>query len=1217
MRRSALAAFVVLALAAGPLAAVPASAAPAAPQKARPSGHSALITLVTGDKVRLTTFPGGTQAAEVIPGPGRSGMGFQTRTVNGDTSVVPADALPLLAAGALDSRLFNVSLLARDGYDDAHRKDIPLIQTAAAGAKAAGSTPGSQVKAAYPRLGITVSRAQKATAGSFWKGVRTSPKTLAAGIRKIWLDGRTKASLDQSVPQIGAPQAWKAGYDGKDVPVAILDTGLDAKHPDLANVVAGSKNFSDSATGTDDKLGHGTHVASTVAGSGAASSGKYKGVAPGAKLLVGKVLADDGYGDESWIIAGMQWAVDQHARVVNMSLGTEGASDGTDPISQAVNTLTAQSGTLFVAASGNYGERGVQVGSPAAADAALAVAAVTKQDQYVNFSNPGPRLNDYATKPDISAPGVDIVAARAAGTDIGDPVGDNYMRLSGTSMATPHVAGSAAILAQEHPTWKADRLKAALMSTSKQLADATAFQQGAGRVDVARAYKQKVTATGSLSYGIFRWPHTGQKPVSKPVTYTNDGDEAVTLALSVTSGFSLSANNVTVPAHGTATVDATFDPTTAAVGQYGGWITGTAGDTVVRTSVGAYNETEKYTLTIKSVDRSGKPGVYGGVDIYNRTTKKATEAGFDANGEAKVRLDAGRLAVAYTGPQAAGNAVTTMTVMSATDVDLSKDTSLVFDARTAKAAPVNVDQPDAGGQRALGWYMAGAAPVKYGFQADAGIPWYTGSVGNRASDFQTYDLSSLTRPDAILTGFAPGGKLRLGYISTSQRATANTTPTIVNGGTGTPADLSKVDVKGKLVVAVPTDNDPALVPDAVAQAGGIGVIVGEYFLPGGYGSIPIPGYKIDLELLPPLLAALANGPIKVNLSTVTSSPYRYDLLFQDTGGFPDGKPRQVDRRQLGHTKTTYRRTGTAGTPHGMAPFFVRIGQGINTVRTPRMALPSTQDQYVTPGASWAKEAGTGDFFDGVNGSYGFSSAQWHTYRAGGNADETWNAAVYAPRVSTPDPLGDGDPYGYRSADTITTGLPLAVESGADRQSAGCYFGAPVNTQLLRDGQPVSGEVPCIGVGRWTVPAGDATYQLRTHLPLTGIPGVPLSTDVSATWTFRSSHVDGVAKKPLPLLDVRYAPRADSYNRVPATTVVPLTVGRQAGSGSSAIASVQAWISYDDGKTWQAGAPRGAGSTWFLPVTGGKSGGFVSLRVKATDRAGNSIDETILRAYEIR
>ncbi|WP_163567554.1 S8 family serine peptidase [Fodinicola feengrottensis] len=120
--------------------------------------------------------------------------------------------------------------------------------------------------------------------------------------------------------------------------------------------------FPGSTTGTQDHFGHGTHVASIVAGSGAAFGGKYKGVAPGAKLLIGKVLGDDGSGYDSGIIAGMQWAVDQHARVVNMSLGSDEPSDGTDPMSQAVNMLTAQSGTLFVLAAGNSGPSS-QVGS--------------------------------------------------------------------------------------------------------------------------------------------------------------------------------------------------------------------------------------------------------------------------------------------------------------------------------------------------------------------------------------------------------------------------------------------------------------------------------------------------------------------------------------------------------------------------------------------------------------------------------------------------------------------------------------------------------------------------------------------------------------------------------------------------------------------------------------------------------------------------------------
>lgn len=118
--------------------------------------------------------------------------------------------------------------------------------------------------------------------------------------------------------------------------------------------MAAAKNFSTSPD-TTDKYGHGTHVASIAAGTGARSKGRFKGVAPGAELLNGKVLSDEGYGDDSGIIAGMEWAAEQGADVVNLSLGG-GDTPEADPMEAEINKLSAEKGILFAVAAGNEGE---------------------------------------------------------------------------------------------------------------------------------------------------------------------------------------------------------------------------------------------------------------------------------------------------------------------------------------------------------------------------------------------------------------------------------------------------------------------------------------------------------------------------------------------------------------------------------------------------------------------------------------------------------------------------------------------------------------------------------------------------------------------------------------------------------------------------------------------------------------------------------------------
>ncbi|MCW6004447.1 S8 family serine peptidase [Micromonospora sp. CPCC 205371] len=579
------------------------------------AGEKHTVTLVTGD--RVTVGAGGGLA--VKPGAGRARMTFVTQTHDGHHVVIPSDALPLIGAGRLDRRLFDVTLLREAGYDD-RRADLPVIVTGS-GAASRGATAGAEVVRALPAVGGVAAKVDKATAGEFWDSLTTTgtggARTLATGVSAVWLDGMRRLSLDQSVPRVGAPTAWQAGLDGSGVTVAVLDTGIDADHPDLAGRVVASENFTEGAEDGRDLVGHGTHVASTIAGSGAASGGRYRGVAPGARLLDGKVCVRRGCPD-SLVLAGMQWAAERGATVVNMSLGGTD-TPGLDLLERAVQDLTERYGVLFVVAAGNEGEAGDgTVSSPATADAALAVGAVDRRDALAEFSGRGPGV-DGALKPDVTAPGVDIVAARGADSEAGTP-GEPYMTMTGTSMAAPHAAGAAAILTQQHPKWTPEQRKAALIGSAVPDPAHGPYAQGAGRIDVARAIGQPVTAgPASVSFSHQRWPRHDDKPQSQTVTYSNHGAEDLTLTVEpVATGpdgepapagmFQLSASTLTVPVGGTADVTITADTAVGDLsGYFGGRLTATGGGVVVSTPFAVSLEGEAYDLTLTHTDRAGTP----------------------------------------------------------------------------------------------------------------------------------------------------------------------------------------------------------------------------------------------------------------------------------------------------------------------------------------------------------------------------------------------------------------------------------------------------------------------------------------------------------------------------------------------------------------------------------------------------------------------------------
>lgn len=304
-------------------------------------------------------------------------------------------------------------------------------------------------------------------------------------IEYIWLDEEVHICLDRSTVQIGVPAVWTAGYRGAGIKVAVVDTGLDAQHPDFTGRIVAGTSFVDG--NYQDDNGHGTHVAGIAVGNGSAQGGKYCGVAPEASIYVAKVLDKYGSGSMSGVMAGVEWAVEQGVDVINLSLGGSGSSDGQDALSLTCNAAVEQGITVFVAA-GNAGPSSRTVGSPGAASEVITIGAVDRNDGIASFSSRGPTA-DGRVKPDVCFPGTDIVSALAGGTGAGQPVDDRYTQMSGTSMATPHAAGLAALLLQAKPELSPAEIKQAIMETALDLGqDANA--QGAGRARAEDALSQ-------------------------------------------------------------------------------------------------------------------------------------------------------------------------------------------------------------------------------------------------------------------------------------------------------------------------------------------------------------------------------------------------------------------------------------------------------------------------------------------------------------------------------------------------------------------------------------------------------------------------------------------------------------------------------------------------------------------------------------------------------
>ena len=321
----------------------------------------------------------------------------------------------------------------------------------------------------------------------------------------ISLDHPLQLADDTTDMLTGMASAWNAGYNGAGIGVAVIDSGINDSHPDLWNSaettsrVVYHQDFTGTATTNTagakyDLYGHGTHVAGIIGGNGYLSSGNYAGVAQGVTLIDLRALDLNGAGTDSTVIAAIQEAITlkstYNIRVINLSLGRGIFTSYTqDPLCQAVESAW-KAGIVVVVAAGNYGRVSVNgsngygtITAPGNDPFVITVGAMksngstsASSETLASYSSKGPTTYDHVVKPDLVAPGNDIVSLSATGATLeatypaeyvtGNDGNNDYFTLSGTSMATPVVAGAVALMLQENSALTPDQVKARLMKTA-------------------------------------------------------------------------------------------------------------------------------------------------------------------------------------------------------------------------------------------------------------------------------------------------------------------------------------------------------------------------------------------------------------------------------------------------------------------------------------------------------------------------------------------------------------------------------------------------------------------------------------------------------------------------------------------------------------------------------------------------------------------------------
>lgn len=1237
--------------------------------RSQAAGPTRVLTLITGDQVVVNS----SGVTGFIPALGRPAHGAITMVVRGHTHVVPNDMLGVVPR-VLDWSLFDVEQLgaqherlAAAGKGDAVRVISQGGASSAVAQQLRAGAASTAFLSSVDATAVTVSRQQGQKIGASVAALAHpgKPGGVAAALRgatpnKIWLDRVVRvdpvtpgvgegdaggafaaAGWDTNLQQIKAPQAWQAKLTGKGFTVAVLDSGVDTAHPDLVNVVSQSKSFS--GADTTDRVGHGTHVAGLIAGTGVLAPQQRRGVAYQAKILNGKVLDDTGAGFESSIIDGMQWAVEKKASVINMSLGGAVLYQN-DPISVALDRLAATSNSLFVVAAGNDGAG--TVGSPGMAQRALTVGAVDAKGDIAPFSSYGVQYGT-GVKPELTAPGVKIVSDCSTAVTPQRCMGPT-MAMSGTSMATPQVAGSAVLVRQAHPTWTPAQVKAALVASAVTNSSESVHSQGGGLVDIPAAVGQSVVpVSATADAGVVK---LGQQnsPITGSLSWRNLGAKPVTLALSLDNDprtpramASVSPASITVPAGGQAKATLSVNPASVSgAGFYGGEVVATPtgpGAGVDRPDGIAYQvqvQAPTHTVTMKFIDDSGKPTAYAQAmiaDMNNSLGGYTMSPEAYVNDQGEVRFtdvpDGTYFVSGLTGSPSNTQEASRYNWQVKPAVRVTGDTTLVFKGSDTTTMRVGVaGQPTQSGMTAMAVRATDGAGTPLGmsvladgeFEKLATAPMAAPSVG------KVHTMLSANLHSQPIRFTQPGLERvnAVEMVNYSPKAGTKTLP-LVNVGKGTAQEFAQAKAAGAIAVVQRSPlNGSAVLNNAILNHAAMVIMVNDKDVPWW---VDLDAFSLSDASTAMYTVTSSEGAALLKQSKATlvrdpmSSPV-YNLLWKTDGSLP-ATTLMADAARVKNMSRTQHSIGLVPGSTGFSDIAKVTGpvdpqfHNFTPLTTMRPHGLSQWVEYNDPG-QWVN----------LTSAYTKEEAQFITLSlnrntAGQSTTQRWFSGPWQQPTYYNDyvPATDNRPYrvATRSGNAFYLNLPVFADAGGHPTLSGFAenyamtgFGDVTTVYTLsKDGKQLGRAKDPFSV--IPVPDSAGTYQLRYQ---SAVPGTGFSADT--TWTFPSAPTPADQQASLGLLNVGVSLPVNLSNTLTGTQG-SLTVSNPYGKAEQ-VSKLSVQVSGDAGKTWQPVQVTMTGQqSASLRLPRLKATSSVSLKVEATTTGGLAVKQQLTNKVQVQ